>query len=257
MPIHDWTRVPAGIFHDFHHEWIATIKHALNAGVLPPGYYALAEQVAAGLGPDVLTLESVSRVPPRAGNGEAADEQGSEAGGVALAIAPPKVRFTASCETEQYARKRSRIAVRHASDDRVVAVLEILSPGNKSSRHALRSFVEKAIEFLDAGVHLLVLDLFPPGRFDPQGIHGAIWSEMDSDDFRLPSGQPLTLVAYSAGDVKQAFIEPVTPRDPLPDMPLFLEPRRYVPVPLEECYQTAFAAVPQRWQPELVPEVGE
>ena len=31
MPIHDWTRVPAGIFHDFHHGWIEEAKRALNA----------------------------------------------------------------------------------------------------------------------------------------------------------------------------------------------------------------------------------
>jgi hypothetical protein len=46
MPVHDWTGVEVGIFHDFHHEWISTIKRALNQGVLPPQYYALAEQVA-------------------------------------------------------------------------------------------------------------------------------------------------------------------------------------------------------------------
>ena len=57
MPIHDWTRVPAGIFHDFHHGWITAIRNALNAGLLPPDYYALAEQFAAGFGPDVLTLQ--------------------------------------------------------------------------------------------------------------------------------------------------------------------------------------------------------
>ncbi len=26
MPVHDWTRVEAGIFHDFHHAWIEEIK---------------------------------------------------------------------------------------------------------------------------------------------------------------------------------------------------------------------------------------
>src|ERR1700682_1039269 len=57
MPMHDWTRVNAGIFHDFHHEWISTLKRALNSGVLPPDFYALAEQVAGGLHPDVVTLE--------------------------------------------------------------------------------------------------------------------------------------------------------------------------------------------------------
>jgi hypothetical protein len=36
MPIHDWTRVDAGIFIDFHHAWIKVIKRALNRGRLPP-----------------------------------------------------------------------------------------------------------------------------------------------------------------------------------------------------------------------------
>ncbi len=57
MPIHDWTRVDAGIFHHFHHGWIEDLSRALNRGLLPPDHYALAEQIAAGLGPDVLTLQ--------------------------------------------------------------------------------------------------------------------------------------------------------------------------------------------------------
>ncbi len=50
MPTHDWTKVEAGIFHDFHHAWIEEIKRALNGGLLPVVYYALAEQHAAGFG---------------------------------------------------------------------------------------------------------------------------------------------------------------------------------------------------------------
>lgn len=46
MPIHDWTRVEAGIFYDFHHDWITTLKRSLNDGRLPAGFYALAEQIA-------------------------------------------------------------------------------------------------------------------------------------------------------------------------------------------------------------------
>ncbi len=41
MPIHDWTRVDAGIFHDFHQEWTTQIKHVLNSGIMPPDFYAL------------------------------------------------------------------------------------------------------------------------------------------------------------------------------------------------------------------------
>src|SRR5262249_57519087 len=58
MPIHDWTRVGAGTFHDFHATWIVEIKRVLNRGILPPGYYAMAEQIAGSLGLDVLTLQA-------------------------------------------------------------------------------------------------------------------------------------------------------------------------------------------------------
>jgi len=56
MPIHDWTRVPAGTFHHFHHSWIEEIARALNRGLLPRDYYAMSEQITGSLGPDVLTL---------------------------------------------------------------------------------------------------------------------------------------------------------------------------------------------------------
>src|SRR5438105_15802936 len=83
MPVHDWTRVTAGIFHHFHHAWIEEIARALNRGLLPSDHYALAEQIAGGLGPDVLTL-SLQRP-----NGTA--PAAAPAGGVALATAPPRV----------------------------------------------------------------------------------------------------------------------------------------------------------------------
>jgi hypothetical protein len=257
MPIHDWTRVDAGIFHDFHQEWISRIKGALNAGLLPVDYYALIEQVAGGLIPDVLTLESVHAGPSGPSGDEAITPDATGSGGVALATAAPKVRFTATTEIARYARKRSRVAIRHRSGDRVVAIVEIVSPGNKAQRFGLQAFVEKALQLLDAGVHLLVLDLFPPGPLDPQGIHGAIWSAIEGDDFRLPADERLTLVAYSAGEVEQAFIEPVAVGDALPDMPLFLLPGRYVPVPLEATYREAFDAVPKRWREQLAPPAAD
>jgi len=248
MPIHDWTRVTPGIFHHFHHEWISTLNRSLNAE-LPGDYYALAEQIAGGMGPDVLTLEA------RSGNefqptGEAGSGHGDGVG-LALESAPPQVQFTATSAVERYSQRRSRIAIRHSSGDRVVAVLEIVSPGNKSSRHALRAFVEKAVQFLDSDVHLLIIDLFPPTPRDPQGIHSAIWSEIEETDFELPGDRRLTLVAYSSWETKRAFIQPVAVGEPLPDMPLFIEPGRYIPVHLDATYTSAFEAVPARWRAEL------
>jgi hypothetical protein len=43
MPIHDWARVDAGIFHHFHQRWIGAITDVLNQRLLPEEYYALAE----------------------------------------------------------------------------------------------------------------------------------------------------------------------------------------------------------------------
>src|SRR5581483_8880895 len=63
--IHDWTRVDAGVFHSFHNGWIAELTKALNAGILPSEYYALGEQFAGGIGPDVIS----SRAPTPEGNG--------------------------------------------------------------------------------------------------------------------------------------------------------------------------------------------
>jgi hypothetical protein len=245
MPIHDWTKVIAGIFHDFHHEWISTMKRALNDGLLPPEYYALAEQFAGGLGPDVLTLG--------AGKQRSRSEVGDDAAGngTALKTTPPKTRFTRSAEAEALSRKRNRIAIRHRSGDEVVAVIEIVSPGNKASRSALRTFVSKAVELLEAGIHLSVIDLFPPSRRDPQGIHAAIWSEIEEDDFELPADKPLTIAAYAAGLVKRAFIEPVAVGDDLPDMPLFLDPDCHVLVPLASTYEAAWLGVPKLWRKRL------
>jgi hypothetical protein len=140
--------------------------------------------------------------------------------------------------------KANRIAIHQPLGD-VIAIIEIVSPGNKSSRTALRNFVEKAIGFLRQGIHLLIIDLFPGSSRDPQGIHKAIWDEIQEEAFELPADKPLTLVAYSAGPIKTAYVEPVAVGDLLPSsMPLFLDAESYVIAPLESTYQTTWNACP-------------
>src|SRR3954470_200188 len=164
VPIHDWTRVRPNRFHDFHQSWTIAIRNALNAGRLPPGYFAMVEQKTGGPEPDVITLE----LNPPAGQAP---------GGMAVDLHPPKARFVTRSEAAGYARKANRLTVRHPDGD-VVAVVEVVSPGNKDSRHAIRAFARKAVEFLQAGVHLLIVDLFPPGPRDPQGMHKLIWDRV-------------------------------------------------------------------------------
>ena len=134
-----------------------------------------------------------------------------------------------------------------------MAIVEVVSKGNKSGRMAFEDFVRKAIEFLEHQVHLLILDVQPPTPRDPQGIHGAIWDEVAGEEYLRPVDKPLTLAAYESGVSVKAFVEPVGVGDTLINMPLFLEPGRYVEVPLEETYRTAFGHVPRRWRTVLEP----
>lgn len=230
MPIHDWTRVGANRFHHFHQSWTIAIGNALNAGRLPPGYFAMVEQRTGGPEADVIALELTPPASPAPV-------------GTAVHLQPPQARFVTRSETGAYARKANRITVRHPDGD-VVAIIEIVSPGNKDGRHAIRAFARKAVELLQAGVHLLIVDLFPPGRRDPQGIHKVIWDRIHEEPFALPPDKPLTLAAYAVGTETVAYVEPVAVGDPLPDMPIFLTADRYVPCPLEATYQTAWEQFP-------------
>jgi hypothetical protein len=211
--------------------------------VLPQDYYAQAEQIIGDFGPDVLTLQANGSPGEHPVNGSS--------GAVAVAVAPPKVRFTATIEMDQYSLKQRALVIRHGSDDRIIALIEIISPGNKGSRHALRSFVDKAVTALAHGYHLLLIDVHPPTKRDPDGIHGVILAEIGDDTYTAPRDKPLTLAAYSAGSLVRAFVEPVAVGEGLPDMALFLDPESYVLVPLETTYLAAYRVVPRRWRAVL------
>lgn len=246
VPIHDWTRVDAGVFHHFHVRWVTAISDFLNAGPLPDDYYALAEQYAGGYGPDVLTLQA--RTPSDDEGGDTTTTHVHGNGGSVL-VAPPAVTMVAETDLQFYRRKQKVVAVRHVSGDRVVAIIEIVSPGNKSGRKAFRDFVEKAADLLDRQVHLMIVDLFPPTRRDPNGIHAAIWEELTGEeDILLPPERPLTLASYEAAGGVRAYVEQIGSADGLIDMPLFLEPGLHVDVDLVGTYATAYNSVPQRWR---------
>lgn len=226
MPVHDWTRVPAGIFHDFLQGWSIEIRNALNGGLLPKGFSALVEQRVGVKEADVLTVES--RVYSAVREEDAV-----------LTLERPAASIVQRTSNAIYAAKANRIAVKHHLG-RTVAVIEIVSPGNKDSRAALRDFVDKALDFLREGIHLLIIDLFPPSARDPLGIHKAIWDEIHEQDFALPERKDRVIVSYEMGAERVAYVEPVGVGDALPSMPLFLAAGVHIRVPLESTYQAAW-----------------
>jgi hypothetical protein len=250
MPIHDWSRIPDGIFHHFHHDWITAIARALNTGILPRDYYALAEQNAGRYAPDVLALQ---RRDDRGSNGLSAPGASprTDLGGTTVAIALPETELVVEAEAAPKPRRQKAIVIRHVSDDSVVAMVELVSPGNKSGNDALREFVEKSARLVRGGVHLVIVDLQPRTKRDPHGIHPPIWEELTTLATTLPDDRPLTAVAYEAASPLRAHIQPLAVGLPLPTMPLYLEPGFAVPVPLEATYQTSLAGFPERWRTVL------
>lgn len=177
MPVHDWTRVDAGTFHAFHLSWLSHLMGVLNRGLLPPDYYALAEQVAtaeqvaARMQTDLLTLH--------ADLGSRRSGAHKRDGGVAVAAVPPRVRLTLQPNPETPPRRpvvlrRRHLVVRHVTGDRVVAVIEVVSPANKDRASSVRDLAEKVVRSLAADIQVLLLDLLPPTRHDRGGIHGVV-----------------------------------------------------------------------------------
>lgn len=236
MPMHNWKRVPGTIYHHFHQRWTIAICDALNAGLLPAGYSALVEQFSAGLYPDVLTVQ-------RPGS------RSTHPAGQATTLAPPRTRMVVQPREGRFHERANRITIRHQLGE-VVSVIEVVSPGNKSGKIAVREFVGKAVDFLRRGINLLVVDPFPPGPIDRHSLHQLIWDEFDAGvPFELPADEPLLLVSYRAAVpvvelTPEAFIEPFRVDAELSDMPAWLDAAFYVNVPLERTYMSAWDVCP-------------
>ncbi|MEW4571182.1 DUF4058 family protein [Tautonia sp. JC769] len=241
MPMHDWTRVSPGIYHNFHQYWTIEISKVLNQGILPPGYFAMADQRVSGPEPDVIALKFRGPEP---------------AVGLAVAEAPPRIRASGRAEIDaaRYAVKANRLSVRDEIGQ-VVAIIEVVSPGNKDRQAAVSDFVGKAVTFLRNGVHLLMIDPFPAGSRDPEGLASAIWRALADPPIEpLPPGKPLAVASFDAGPPLTAYVEPIAVGDALPEAPLFLAPGWYVNVPLEPTYQSCWGQMPPPIQALVAPD---
>lgn len=94
MPVHNWTRISAGTFHDFHYSWVLEIKRALKRGLLSKGYYVMAEQVGGDFGaPDVLALQASGAKP---------DSEAPLTGTAPLTETPPLVHSRTNIARDLY-----------------------------------------------------------------------------------------------------------------------------------------------------------
>ncbi len=181
MPMHDWTRVSAGTFHDFHNSWITHLKERLNEGLLPAPYYAPGKQRAGEITPDVLALHSADGDTMETPWSSEKDGQGG--GLVAVAEAPPRVQLAQEAieDLTFYLARQRTLVIRHTSGDRIAAWIEIMSPANKHTPRTLDDFADKVIAALHVGIHVLIID--------PYSTHGERPGRNPRSYLALPAGR--------------------------------------------------------------------
>jgi hypothetical protein len=113
-------------------------------------------------------------------------------------------------------------------DRRVVTAIEVLSPANKEAGPDREAYLAKRKEYFAAGVSLVELDLLRGGG-------------------RLPLGNPprrafdYYVLVCRAWELPQAGFWPLGVRDPVPDVPIPIEPHvRPVLLPLRACMDQVY-----------------
>jgi hypothetical protein len=101
---------------------------------------------------------------------------------------PPQATFTFQAEINEYTLRQRSVVIRPTRNHCIVALIEIISPGNKASEYAFAQLLAKVGGALSGGIHLLVIDLLPPTPRDPHGIHAAIWESIRAGTF-IPPGE--------------------------------------------------------------------
>jgi hypothetical protein len=213
----------SGRWGDFHDSMIAAMRASLNER-LPAAYAAEinlyvwfhepdAKQRRGRAVPDVYVTKDAST--PRSAKGRAAG---------AVLPAPKRLIFP-SVE-----RRRHRyIQIVEAGTNRVVTVIELLSPANKAAGDDREAFLAKRTECLAQGMNLVEIDLLRGGR-------------------RLPLGKPVPkdadgfyLLVCRAWEYPQVDFWSFGLRDPLPDVPVPLgSDTPDVVLPLRACADRAY-----------------
>jgi hypothetical protein len=203
---------------------------------LPPRYVA-APRVHSGalVEIDVATYEKGDLPSPVPGS--ASDE-----GSVATAVwAPPQPTFAVAAdlpdqdeyEVRVYDLKRNR---------RLVAAVEIVSPGNKDRPEHRRAFVAKCAALLQQRVSVAIVDLVTTRQFN---LYGELLEVIgERDPLLAPEPPPLYAVACRGtrkadGWHFEAWAQALALGQPLPTLPLWLADNFAVSLELETSYEQA------------------
>jgi hypothetical protein len=214
---------PRADWQSFHHRWATTMANALDR-TLPERFFARVEvNVGLEAGADVTEEEILGT----GGNG-------STATAVQTYAPPAKMVIPAIYPAE--ASVQIRDARRGA---RLVAAIELVSPGNKDRPDRRRAFAVKALAYLQHGVGLVMVDAVLVPRFN---LHNEVIRLMGlGPPFLLEGEPPAYAVGYQpVGENDQgqivAWPHLLEVGESLPTVPLYLRGTGCIPLGLEETY---------------------
>lgn len=217
----------------FHSNWATKIADALTERWLPPNYIA---EEHAHFGPsveiDVATFER-----------EASTTE--ERKGAVVATAEPKVWSPPDADGVLPAVFPETFEVRVLSTDtgpKLVAAIELVSPGNKDRPAERTAFATKCASYLYQGISVIVVDIVTNRRAN---LHNEILRIMEAGDLlQLPQEAYLYAVAYrplrrGPRDDIDVWRAPLALGQPLPVLPLGLRADLAIPVDFETPYADA------------------
>lgn len=239
MPLLDHFHRPLSETHQwiaFHSRWATAIADDLNRRLprrfLAEAPFALGSSAAA----DVAETEEFHPDDNGAVNGTH--------GGVAVAAnpityAPPRATAVMPATFPQEVLVEVRDLDRAR---RVLAVVELVSPGNKDDERARRIFAGKCLGYLNKGLGLVVIDIVTErlanlhNTLVQLGGHGEAFLMADDPRIYASAYRP---VRRKTDDVIDAWLYPLAVGTPLPAVPLALRGYGCVRLDLEATYLEA------------------
>jgi hypothetical protein len=220
----------------FHSHWASSLAAQLNAGLLPPRHFAEPQVSHGRIEVDVAT----DRLP---GNGAASGLASTASGGMFTLTAPAWSPPSPTLEMDAVFAAGFTVLVMNVEAGPVlVGAIELVSPSNKARPAARRAFAMKCLNYLNAGLGLIIVDVVTERRAN---LHDQMAELIVGDAPRFPGTPSIYAAAYRPfrrGDSDKVSVWPVplTVGESLPVLPLWLrEVEDPVRVDLEAAYTEA------------------
>ena len=217
----------------FHSSWATKIADALTDRWLPPNYIA---EEHVHIGPSVeIDVDAFEGAPSPI----------VEENGGAVALVSPKVWTPPAPEAVLPSVFPDTFEVRILCTDtgpKLVAAIELISPGNKDRAAQRRAFAVKCASYLFQGISLILVDVVTTRRAN---LHNEILGVMEAGDgLRLADDVSLYAVAFrplrhDGKDEIDIWRSPLSLGKPLPELPLGLRADLVIPVDFQATYVEA------------------